>query len=159
MNRLLSIMLAVLMIVTSIPVDVHAAAPSLKVTNGQGEETTTFYVGEPIYVTAESDSADDWVAFYTDGQADGSAYWYWYYVNGTYDGGWSWEKGKTYNLYNETCPWKNGENGDFLPAGNYIVRLEKNPSVNGPTQLKRLLFKGQLCLKALHSLASVIQGI
>ena len=37
--------------------------------------------------------------------------------------------------------------------------IEKKLCVNGPTQLKRLLFKGQLCLKALHSLASVIQGI
>ena len=67
MNRVLSMFLVVLMLVTSVPVDVHAAEASLIITNSKGEETDTFYVGEPIYVTASSDSADAWVGVYEDG--------------------------------------------------------------------------------------------
>ena len=75
MNRVLSMILAVLMLVTSVPVDVHAAEPSLIITNSKGEETDTFYVGEPIYVTASSDSSDAWVGVYEDGySANGESY-------------------------------------------------------------------------------------
>lgn len=126
MNRVLSIILAVLMLVTSVPVDVHAAEPSLKVTNGKGEETDTFYVGEPIYVTASSDINDDWVGLLAEGATSGS--WYWYYVNGTYEHSgykYSWTSGETYNIY-ETVYWtshnNNGVPNDLRP-GTYDITL------------------------------------
>lgn len=136
MNRVLGMMLAVLMLVTSVPVDIHAAEPSLKVTNSNGEETDTFYVGEPIYVTAESDDSSEWVGFYTKGQADGSSYLYWYYVNGTHTDGRSWENGKTYNLYQETCPSSDTQNGKFLPVGTYTVRLEHEQNIQQTITIK-----------------------
>lgn len=131
MSRVLGMMLAVLMLVTSVPVDIHAAEPSLKVTNSQGEETDTFYVGEPIYVTAKSDDSSEWVGFYTKGHEDGASYWYWYHVNGTaayFGRNWSWANGGTYNIY-DTVPNADGKEGNYLPAGDYTVRLENNSSV------------------------------
>ena len=126
-SKVLKLALALLMVVTTAQVDIHAAGTSLVLTNSEGEVTTEFVLGEPIYVTANSDSSGDWVGCYSEGQADGSNYWFWYYVDGT-DGGKSWKNGETYNLYSTVY---NGKlEGNRLPVGNYEIRLEKNTNVN-----------------------------
>lgn len=137
MRRLTCFLLALVMIVSLFPGVPHAhaaEAPSLVITNAEGEETDTFVVGEPIYVTANS-TAGDWVGFYSEGSADGSSYWFWYYVDyanytsASHPGmSWTWENGETYNIYDTVC-YKYEYEGDVLPAGKYEIRLENNTSV------------------------------
>lgn len=113
MNRVLSMILAVLMLVTSVPVDVHAAESSLKVANGQGEETDKIYVGEPIYVKAKSDIEGAWVGLYNKGDKEG-AYWFYYYVSDSYD---------IYrNIYHSTA-YSGYNQGTLLAAGEYDIVL------------------------------------
>ena len=95
MRRLTCFLLALVMIVSLFPGVPHAhaaEAPSLVITNAEGEETDTFVVGEPIYVTASSNVAEDWVGFYDLKYPDASTFWY--YVSDA-----DHENGGTYNVY------------------------------------------------------------
>lgn len=95
MRRLTCFLLALVMIVSLFPGVPHAhaaEAPSLVITNAEGEETDTFVVGEPIYVTASSNVAEDWVGFYDLKYPNASTFWY--YVSDA-----DHENGGTYNVY------------------------------------------------------------
>ena len=95
MRRLTCFLLALVMIVSLFPGVPHAhaaEAPSLVITNAEGEEADTFVVGEPIYVTASSNVAEDWIGFYDLKYPDASTFWY--YVSDA-----DHENGGTYNVY------------------------------------------------------------
>ena len=123
--KLFNVFLVFFMVVSLInPVHVHAADASLVITNSAGEECDTFYVGEPIYVTANSSVTNDWVGLYSPGDKEaGKASWYWYYIDySSYT-----QEGKFEN-YEEEGPngekirycWTIDEDGDLIPK-----RIEK----------------------------------
>ena len=92
--------------------EVEEADP-LIITDKDGNETTTFVKGDPIYVTATSEIGGDWVGLYDMAYPSSSAYWY--YVN--QDGCVS---GQTYNIYDYP---NGGWEGYHVGVGTQEIRL------------------------------------
>ena len=134
LRRFTGILLIFVIMLGLVPVSpqVRAEGPSLKLTNLDGEETSTFTVGEPIFVTASSDAAGDWVAMYSADYEDDSSYWFYYYVEGTAtddnDREFTCSSGDTCNIY-DTIPGTTLKEYNYLPAGEYVIRLTGTPGI------------------------------
>ena len=116
-SRLLSLLLVLVMIVSLVPATTMTALAADS-NASLSTDKDTYEVGEPIMVTANSQTSGAWVGLYSDDASagNGTNYWYWYYVNKN-----GYANGETYNIY-ET-EYYTAYSGEQLPAGDYVLYL------------------------------------
>lgn len=116
-SRLLSLLLVLVMIISLVPATTMTALAADS-NASLSTDKDTYEVGEPIMVTANSQTSGAWVGLYSDDASagNGTNYWYWYYVNKN-----GYANGETYNIY-ET-EYYTAYSGEQLPAGDYVLYL------------------------------------
>ena len=77
----------------------------------------TYEIGDPIYVTANSNVSGSWVGFYNAVDGDGAISYYWYYVSD--------HAGESFNMFDGECQDREGYTKSWnFPVGNYKVVLK-----------------------------------